>query len=227
LLVKYSAEELWQLHYDLGLKSLNCDFVQGLLARTPEETLSVKKFAHYIAQDTSYLEVYSQAYAFCLAKSPTKELVYKFYIFLKSIFEELELHKGLSTKWNHNTQDADHTLLPATVAYTSFLLECGNTQPLPCIVAAILPCARLYAFVGEELKKSLDSEDLNPPEEFQRWINKYGGGEFLQVTKEIEDTYDEIISLKEYQTEEIANLCKHNYLKAMELEFDFFNEAYQ
>lgn len=90
----------------------------------------------------------------------------------------------------------------ATVAYTKFLLDTANGGPEelchgPCsqgdeasklqatssalgslssyIIAAMTPCMRLYAFLGQEIERCVRPESNHP---YQEWIDTYSSADF-------------------------------------------------
>jgi thiaminase len=71
----------------------------------------------------------------------------------------------------------------ATVAYCDFLRAAatGSNPTLKLagasakIIAAMTPCMRLYAFLGQEIKKNINEVPDHP---YQQWINTYSAADF-------------------------------------------------
>jgi len=61
------------------------------------------------------------------------------------------------------------------------------------ILAAMIPCMRLYVYLGSSLSRSQRSKDNNVPSsagQYQEWIDTYSGSEFEMETERIEDLFD-------------------------------------
>lgn len=61
-------------------------------------------------------------------------------------------------------------------------------QDLTCILAAMTPCNRLYAFLGQRLKQSYPQAD----HKYASWIDFYAGQDFERSAKKIEAVLDSL-----------------------------------
>ncbi len=78
------------------------------------------------------------------------------------------------------------------------------------IIAAMVPCMRVYRHLGIELAKS-----LRPDHPYEQWIKTYDGDEFGQLCARLESMLDEIAS---------NSPAVHDaYRYAMRCELDFFS----
>ncbi|TVR47298.1 MAG: TenA family protein [Planctomycetota bacterium] len=142
------AEACWQADQDLAQACLHHPFVQGL----GDGTLSRSRFIGYIAQDAFFLRGFAQAYAAAQAKCQAQgdDAGAQLYADLgQGVADELRLHRQQSADLGIDLDGVQPQ--PATSAYTSFLQSTAAQQPEPIIAAAMLPCLRLYAWLGQSL----------------------------------------------------------------------------
>ena len=139
------AKKLWTENEDLARVALAHPFVQGL--RTG--TLPREIFQHYIIQDAFFLDTFARAYALALAHSPDQQGIHDFFELLAGVQEELRLHAGYAEKWGVSLSDV--TPDSATLDYTNYLLGTAFLRGAGETCAAMTPCMRLYAFLGQSL----------------------------------------------------------------------------
>lgn len=198
------AELLWQHNHDLALANLNCRFVQGLR----DGTLPLNNFTSYIAQDAYFLEAFARAYALAIAYSPDRKGLYHFVELLNGVIQELKLHRQYAERWGVDLS----VTVPgkATTAYIDFLLDIARSGRVDQTCAAMTPCMRLYAFLGQELSKTI--HDHQTP--YMEWISTYGDPGFEDLAASLE------LLLNHYAIDEDS--VKEIYRKAMMLELEFF-----
>lgn len=201
------AQMLWQSNSDLAMSCLDHPFVQGL----GDGSLPPQRFARYMEQDAYFLDSFARAYAMALAKSPDREGFFAFKNLLDGVLDELELNEQLAARHNFSLEP-DPT--PATVAYTDFLLRVAAMAPVGEIVAAMTPCMRLYAWLGQEL-----SEKLSKTSPYRDWVVTYSSPEFEGLATRLENLLDKY-------GKGLDNVPA-NYRRAMELEAAFFDEAWR
>ena len=201
------ANELWAANDDLADACLNHPFVQGIASGA----LAREKFQVYVAQDAYFLEAFARAYAMACAKSPDREGLSQFRDLLNGVFDELTLHAGYAREWGID-------LLPvpmrSTRAYTDFLLATAGLEPVGHIAAAMTPCMRLYAWLGQSLR-----EHVNPESPYREWVETYADEGLEALVQGLETL------LERYGGD--ADRIQTLYRTAMELEFDFFDAAYR
>jgi thiaminase/transcriptional activator TenA len=200
------AQELWELNRDLAEACLGHPLVQGIASgELPRE-----RFQVYVAQDARFLEAYARAYALALAKSPDRAGVVAFRDLLLGVFEELELHQGYAERWGVRLE-ADP--LPATGTYCDFLLRTASLEPVGHAAAAMTPCSRLYAFLGQQLAPKLNAESP-----YREWVETYSSRDAERLASRLEDLLDRYGG----EPRHLARL----YRRAMELELAFFQAAW-
>jgi thiaminase/transcriptional activator TenA len=100
--------------------------------------------------------------------------------------------------------------LPATRAYTDFLLRTAWSAGVDETIAAMTPCMRLYAWLGKTLMTKLYYD--HP---YGDWINTYSSPDFETLAVEIEGLLD---ALAQDRT-----AIREVYRYAMYCERNFFN----
>jgi thiaminase/transcriptional activator TenA len=154
------AKTLWEENVDLTWAALEHRFVRGL----GDGDLPLGSFQEYVAQDAFFLEAFARAYAFALAQSPDRQGLHDFVEPLAGVLEELELHGKYAERWS--VELADVVPGEATLAYTDFLLATAALRGVGETCAAMTPCMRLYAFLGQ----SLADEGVDENNAYAEWI---------------------------------------------------------
>lgn len=203
------AGELWREHHPLAARILGDPFVRSL----GESTLPRASFVFYVKQDAYFLEAFARAYALALARTPDREGMQAFFGLLSGALDELRLHRGYAARWD---VDLTETVpAPATLAYTHFLLSTASLQSVGETCAALAPCMRLYAYLGQFLR---DAGAAHPGNPYAEWIETYAAPEFEALTRALEALLDRYAA----QTAEERAAYRH----AMTLERAFFASAY-
>jgi thiaminase/transcriptional activator TenA len=203
------AETLWRENADLARAALEHRFVRGIA----DGTLPLESFQGYVAQDAFFLESFARAYALALAHSPDCGGLRDFAGLLAGVLEELELHSGYAARW-----DVDlHGVYPgeATLAYTDFLMATAALGSVGETCAAMTPCMRLYAFIGQSL--AAESHDGDSP--YAGWIETYADPGFEALAATLEGLLDC------YAGDEPA--VRGAYRRAMSLELAFFEANHE
>ncbi|OCQ95698.1 TenA family transcriptional regulator [Nostoc sp. MBR 210] len=201
------SHELWVANQDLGQACLEHPFVQGIA----DGTLEPSKFAYYVGQDAFFLEAFARAYSIAAAKVPDWKGFNIFHNLVGGVLAELQLHQSYAAKWGVNL----HSVEPgaATRRYTDFLLATAWSSDVGIIAAAMSPCMRLYAFLGEQL-----ACHGIPHHQYADWIRTYSSADFQLLTQQLESLVDN------YATNHA--LVHSTYRYAMLCERDFFAAAW-
>jgi thiaminase/transcriptional activator TenA len=197
------ARTLWQANADWAQKILAHPFVRGL----GDGSLPVASFKSYVAQDAYFLEAFARAYAFCLANCTARQDLHLFAELIAGVLEELKLHKSYAERWQVDLTSV--TPVPATQAYVGFLLTNARHGHLGETVAAMTPCMRLYAWLGQ----SLAAGNVAPL--YGEWVKTYADPVFDTLAAQLESLLDHHASDSE--------AVRTNYRRAMELEYSFFD----
>jgi thiaminase (transcriptional activator TenA) len=201
------AQTLWQANQDLAIASLQSPFVQGIA----HGTLPKSKFAYYVGQDAFFLEAFARAYSIAAAKVPDWEGFNVFHDLASGVLQELNLHHSYASQWGVDLKAVEPGA--ATRRYTDFLLATAWSQEVGVTAAAMLPCMKLYAFLGQEL-----AIGGIPSHDYADWIRTYSSEEFQPLT----------VRLAEVVEQYLANAAQGQsvYRYAMHCELDFFQAAW-
>jgi thiaminase/transcriptional activator TenA len=108
----------------------------------------------------------------------------------------------------------DITPSATTCRYTDFLLATAWSSEVGVTIAAMTPCMRLYAWLGQQLAAGSPAANV-----YQDWVQTYASAEFEQLASSLERLLD-------HHTP--ANPITANaYRYAMQCEHDFFATAWQ
>lgn len=199
------CEQLWLDSADLAEACLRHPFVRGIAAGD----LPQASFVFYVEQDAFFLRGFARAYALAFAKAPDTEAMETIRALLDGVFEELRLHGGYAERWG---ADLDPEPAPATLAYTDFLLRVAWSEPVGHILAAMTPCMRLYAHLGQQL-----APEAEPTSPYREWVDTYADPEFDGLADRMEALLDR------HDNGDVA-VARH-YRTAMRRELDFFEQA--
>lgn len=199
------SARLWSDNADVAAQVLAHPFVRGI----GDGSLPRELFAGYIAQDAFFLESFARAYAMALARSPDTSTLLALADLLAGVRQELELHSSYAGSWGIDMAGVEP--LPATSAYTEFLLATASTQDLAVTCAAMTPCMRLYAFLGA----SLDADTAGP---YAQWVQTYADPGFEETAYSLE----RLLDVQAGDTPAVRTA----YRRAMRLELAFFDAAF-
>ncbi len=199
------SAELWADSADLAAAALASPFVTG----TADGTLPRDRFAGYVAQDAFFLEAFARAYALGVAHSRDRATLEAFADLLAGVREELRLHDGYAARWGIDLAAVEPA--PATLAYTEFLLATAALGDVGEVCAAMTPCMRLYAHLGQALVPRATGP-------YREWVDTYAHPAFEELAATLEALLD--------RTAADTPAVRRAYRRAMELELGFFAAAW-
>lgn len=197
------AQRLWDINGDLGARIRIHDFVEGL----GNGSLPLESFKRYVAQDAYFLEAFARAYALCLANSTSREDLYDFSELIWGVVEELKLHQSYTERLQIDLVGV--TPIAATKYYVEFLLNTARRGKLGETIAAMTPCMRLYAWLGQSLARTR----VAPM--YADWVKTYSDPGFEALAVRLETLLDKHAA--------DTPAIRANYRRAMELELGFFS----
>ncbi|BBY58330.1 TenA family protein [Mycolicibacterium sarraceniae] len=198
------SAQLWSANSDVAADVLAHPFVRGVA----DGTLPTQRFATYIAQDAFFLESFARAYALTLARSRDTPTLLALADLIGGVREELGLHASYAASWGVDLAGVQP--LAATSAYTEFLLATAATQDVGVVYAAMTPCMRLYAWLGQ----TLDPDRAGP---YGQWVRTYADPGFEAIARVLENLLDDQAA----DTPPVRTA----YRRAMHLERAFFEAA--
>jgi len=200
------SADLWAANADLAAEALAHPFVAGL----GDGTLPRAAFAGYVAQDAYFLESFTRAYAVGITHSPDRATLDTFADLLAGVREELRLHGGYAARWGIDLAEVEP--LPATLAYTDFLLATAFLGGITLTAAAMTPCMRLYAHLGRSLSAQAAGD-------YAEWVTTYADPRF----EEMAATLERLLDRHARDTPAVRTA----YRRAMQLEVGFFDAAWR
>lgn len=197
-------EILWNASRDLAEACLAHPFVQRLAAGS----LDPRDYDEYVRQDAFYLRAFLKAYALALARCDDLDGARSLLELAAGALEELELHQRRARQAGFDLESVRPN--PACLAYTDFLLATAWSATLGEILAAMTPCMRLYAWLGQQLAPH--ASEANP---YRDWILTYAGDDFQRLAGRIEALLDRFAA--------DTPAIREAYRYAMECELRFFS----
>ena len=190
------------------------------LRQMGDGSLPQAAFRTYLAQDYLFLIQFARAYALATYKSRTLADMRAAKAGLSAILDlEMDLHIRLCGRWG--VSPADLEAAPehqATVAYTRYVLDCGQSGDLLDLHVALAPCVIGYAEIGARLAAEIGPALENHP--YREWIGEYAGEAFQSVARDARRHLDELAAraMTERRFADLAAL----FGKASRLEADFW-----
>ncbi|KAJ0404297.1 hypothetical protein P43SY_003210 [Pythium insidiosum] len=180
-------------------------------------------FQAFLLQDAYYLHAFAKAFAFAVTKCPSSPHSLTIVRLMGGIEEELRTHAAFLESFGVELfQVETATATPATENYVEFLLSTAKRRDTAVeIIAAMTPCMRLYAFLGQKIAAAQSSDDSNSTP-YQRWIDTYSTKEFEVCAIETETLLNELAEIEKVGFETLQPL----YNNAMELELRFFEQCF-
>lgn len=200
------SQKLWIRNQDVIRACTHCAFVRGLA----DGTLPRAAFAYYVGQDAFFLQAFARAYSLAAAKTTTTEDFALFHGLATGVLEELNLHGRYAEEWGLDLKAVGPGA--ATRRYTDFLLATAWSQGPIAIAAAMVPCMRLYAHLGQELGRAGVPDHAYGP-----WIATYGSEEFAALAQRLEGLLD--------RHGQPSLEIESAYRYAMDCELNFFEAA--
>jgi len=160
------SDEAWErtarLREAIHRLPFNTELAAGSLTR--------ERFQGYITQDALYLGRFSRALAIAAAKAPDSDAMQSFaQSALSAVAVERALHERYLREFGIDpARIGEAEASPDCLAYTSYLIAAAYHEPWEVLVAALLPCFRIYWDVGCAIAQTAAPE--NP---YRAWIDTY------------------------------------------------------
>ncbi|MHC4224009.1 MAG: TenA family protein, partial [Planctomycetota bacterium] len=175
------SRTLWEANVDLADACLNHPFVRGLA----DGSLKKEAFKRYVAQDSFFLESFLRAYALSAARCGDPGHARTLHGLMDGVLEELKLHASYAGSLGIDLDSVRPH--PAAKAYTDFLRRSAWHDGLDVTLAAMSPCMRLYAWIGQRLAPYLRAE--HP---YTDWIRTYSSDDFEALAESLEKLLDAV-----------------------------------
>jgi thiaminase (transcriptional activator TenA) len=195
------------------------EFVRSL----GDGTLPKSAFLHYLRQDYVYLHHYARAFALGVVKAGSlQETRLCAEIMHGLAVTELPLHVGICAREGISEDDLYNTREePENLAYTRYVLDCGQAGDFLDLLAALVPCAHGYGEIGINLAAT-----AKPGTPYQEWIDTYAGADYQDMCHTVGKLFDqaakERIGVNFESSPRWPKLCQI-FATASRLEADFWS----
>ncbi|SJM55888.1 TenA family protein [Gulosibacter sp. 10] len=189
------------------------------VTRLGEGSLPLPVFQDYLVQDYRFLTQFARANALAAYKGRTLAEIREGAEALSVILEETELHRRLTARWGIPEPELDAAPEKmATVAYTRYVLDAGQSGDLLDLHVALAPCVIGYAEIGAALEPR--RHEGHP---YGEWIAEYSGEAFQAGAAAAVRRLDSLAegALTERRFGELVRLFR----AATRLETDFWQQA--
>ena len=195
-------------------------FVRGL----GDGTLPEAAFRHYLVQDYLFLIQFARAYALAIYKSRTLDEMRTALSGVKAILDtEMDLHVRLCAGWGLGPSELERAPEGrATIAYTRFVLDCGQRGDLLDLYVALAPCVVGYAEIAAALARRPGGISESNP--YRDWILEYSGPLYQEVARSARANLDRLarLALTEARFDDLAE----TFGRASRLEADFWSQGF-
>ncbi|HET9582385.1 MAG TPA: thiaminase II [Gemmatimonadota bacterium] len=180
------SDELFAAARPIWEAQLEHPFVQGIAAGDLDEDV----FRRWVVQDYLYLKEFARVFAWAAAKADRLASMGWYAAALDlTLNTEMELHRTYAARFGISARDLEAGgMWPTTRAYTDFLVRTAADGDLAELVAALLPCAWGYAWLGGRLAE----QDRPPDRRYADWIEQYASTEFQQAAGWLRDEMDRL-----------------------------------
>ncbi|PKA48436.1 thiaminase (transcriptional activator TenA) [Apostasia shenzhenica] len=196
--------------------------------------LELETFRQYIAQDIHFLRSFVNAYEKADEYADDDDAKAAISKLRKAVLKEIRLHDSIVQDWGIDPSE-EISPNPATIKYTNFLSATSDgkgeggkdigkivtpfekTKIAAYAVGAMVPCLRLFAYIGKELELFLKHSESE--HRYASWLKCYLPSTFEEAAIQIEDLLDKLsVSLTGEELDVIRKLYRH----ALKLEIEFF-----
>ena len=184
-------------------------------------SLEPDRFRVYIVQDALYLGRFARVLAIAAAKAPDSDAMQSFaQSALSAVAVEQALHGRYLGEFGIDPAGiGDAETSPDCLAYTSYLLAAAYHEPWEVLVAALLPCFRIYWDVGCTI-----AQKAAPDNPYRAWIDTYADERFGKAVETAVALGDRAATAVTAATR-AAMLAA--FVRACQYEWLFWDGAYQ
>jgi thiaminase/transcriptional activator TenA len=147
-------------------------FVLGIA----DGSLLPERFERWVRQDYLYLKEFARVFAWATAKADRLASMSWYAAVLDlTLNTEMALHREYAARFGITEEELEaEEMWPTTRAYTDFLVRTAADGDMADLLAALLPCAWGYAWLGAKLAALERPED----QRYADWIEQYASDEF-------------------------------------------------
>ena len=148
-------------------------------------------FRRYLVQDYLFLIHFARAWGLAIYKSDTLEEMRRAQRLVAATLDvEIGLHIDYCRGWGlSEAAMAAEPEMPATIAYTRFVLDRGVAGDRLDLEVSLAPCIIGYAVIGAE--RMADPGTQLDGNRYREWLDMYAGAEYQKLAGEAERALDE------------------------------------
>jgi len=174
-----AARPIWeaQLHHP---------FVRGI----GDGSLPPERFERWVRQDYLYLKEFARVFAWATAKADRLASMSWYAAVLDlTLNTEMALHRDYAARFGITEDELEaEEMWPTTRAYTDFLVRTAADGDMVELLAALLPCAWGYAWLGAQLAELERPVD----QRYADWIEQYASDEFQAAARWLRDETERV-----------------------------------
>jgi thiaminase/transcriptional activator TenA len=180
------SDALYEAARPLWDAQLAHPFVRGI----GDGTLAEGKFKRWLRQDYRYLQEFARMFAWAAAKADHLESMGWYASVLDlTLNSEMELHRRYAERFAISRDELEREpMWPTTRAYTDFLVRTAADGDMLELLAALLPCAWGYAYIGQHLAAGERPKD----ERYAEWVDQYSSPEFVAAAEWLRGELDRL-----------------------------------
>jgi thiaminase (transcriptional activator TenA) len=148
-------------------------------------------FRRYLIQDYLFLLHFARAWGLAVYKSDTlPEMRRAQRLVAATLDVEIGLHIDYCRGWGlSETALAVEPEVPATIAYTRFVLDRGSAGDRLDLEVALAPCVVGYAVIAAE--RMADPRTRLDGNAYREWFEMYAGSDYQSLAREAEEALDD------------------------------------
>ncbi len=161
-------------------------FVRGI----GDGSLPPETFERWVRQDYLYLKEFARVFAWATAKADHLAAMSWYAAVLDlTLNTEMALHREYAARFGIGEEDLEaEEMWPTTRAYTDFLVRTAADGDMADLLAALLPCAWGYAWLGARLAEKERPAD----QRYADWIEQYASAEFQDAAEWLRTETDRV-----------------------------------
>lgn len=206
-----AARPIWEAQ-------LEHPFVRGIANGTLEE----ERFKRWVRQDYRYLVEFARVFTWAAAKADRLDAMAWYASELDlTLNTEMALHRRYAERFGIGAEELEREpMWPTTRAYTDFLVRTAADGDMVELLAALLPCAWGYVYIGKRL-----AEEGRPGDQrYADWIDQYSSEEFAQAAEWLRGEMDR---LAEGTTAEKRRRLTELFLLSSRYEWQFWEMCWR
>ncbi len=161
-------------------------FVRGIA----DGSLRPERFERWVRQDYLYLKEFARVFAWAAAKADRLASMSWYAAVLDlTLNTEMSLHREYAARFGITEEQLEaEEMWPTTRAYTDFLVRTAADGDMTDLLAALLPCAWGYAWLGVQLAEFERPTD----QRYSDWIEQYASAEFQEAALWLRDETERV-----------------------------------